>query len=430
MKRNVFLNHWMLLRSALVLSACGAISANAGTKIGNGDGGDAVLCHSSQRSDLPQAGYYSLDYLATLGLQFGDVVGASSWAESSSRIEMILNQVAPDIAQSFVEYSRDVRNTTDYTRANVWEIAPFGLVSIDDQQVVTTMPENCLEQGTLKAVQAVVHQNEELSGRPVGKQIYNFVPQVLDELERTSPLQLSFLYVHEWLWKHSDNVSRNRRINRFLHGTAIEQMSAEAVRNQLVGMGLNLTNTPVPRPQPQPGTPTAAGGRYAHPESDAYVSTLFEAANYCKNHSRRGVDRTTIGANQKFRFYSKIMHPKRDLVTYENFAFKKADSHPPMADYVVKAKIEGMFSDIFSVELDAGEVQFSCMATTRDQPGLGSNIVVCNAIDHGVPLYWPNSTRSVNFDGVLTEGCFYAKSDVQSLGADDFDGQFVIVGSF
>jgi hypothetical protein len=85
---------------------------------------------------------------------------------------------------------------------------------------------------------------------------------------------------------------------------------------------------------------------------------------------------------------------------------------------------------MFDLNLDGGDVQFSCMATTRDQPSLGSDIVVCHAAHDGEPLYWPNSSKPVSFSGVLDAGCFYAKSDEQSLGMDDFDGQFVIVGYF
>ncbi|HEY8269762.1 MAG TPA: hypothetical protein VIG33_02660, partial [Pseudobdellovibrionaceae bacterium] len=158
---------------------------------------------------------------------------------SSERILKILQDKAPTLAPYFKDF-RDLVFNTDYSKTKVWESTPFGLVELDDQNITSLIPENCKKEGKTQLIQAVIREFQSFSGADIGHIIYKFDPKIVDSLDKKSPLQLSFLMVHEWLWDLSQNVDRNRRINRFLHSREIESMSSEKVIKTLQGMGLTI----------------------------------------------------------------------------------------------------------------------------------------------------------------------------------------------
>src|SRR5690606_11863132 len=53
-----------------------------------------------------------------------------------------------------------------------------------------------------------------------------------------NPLQLSLMYVHEWLWRHTPNAQVVRDANLFFHSTALTSMSVETIQLSLKNMGL------------------------------------------------------------------------------------------------------------------------------------------------------------------------------------------------
>jgi hypothetical protein len=245
-----------LIRTALL---CLLVLSSPGFAAGRAGNGFAVRCR-------PEAGglaggYYSLDYLVTMGQ--GASRPVKSWAESAARIKKllagVLSRAQLDLFEDFVT---SVRNTDDYSRRRVWEPAPFGVINLRKKGVpedpdpapvpkeqlksnlrslVSELPEPCKNsEGDSELIPAVVFQDEAFTGRPVGYLVYKFVPQLLNDLEVTDPLQLSYLYLHEWLWDISNSEDRNRRINQLLHSERVEKMSPAQLRKQLVGMGLNL----------------------------------------------------------------------------------------------------------------------------------------------------------------------------------------------
>ncbi len=215
-----------------------------------GNGGNALQCHPSPANHLD--GIYSLDYVLTLDSATGDdgLSPVADWSSSAVRLQRLLEEKVPGLAPSFADFVRQLYNR-DYgqnsvwsPQTRVWEPAPFGLVKLDDQELVSLLPENCSENGTFKIIQAVVRQRPGSSGAPDSTVVYRYFPQVLDQLNRQSPLQLSFVLVHEWLWDVSRNVDRNRRVNRFLHSRDFEQMSASQANAVLRGMGLVVPPRP------------------------------------------------------------------------------------------------------------------------------------------------------------------------------------------
>lgn len=202
-----------------------------------GNGGDAVRCRPEAGSVF--SGYYSLDYLLTWGTSFGsqDAVPVASWDESASRLRTLLATKAPALLFTFDDFRLTLRNTDVFWLSRVWEPAPFGLVDLRDEHMVSLVPANCRDGDVVSIVQAVIRQDTGTSSANI---VYRFVPSVVDEMNGNSPVQLSFLYVHEWLWDVSDNVDRNRRINAFLHSERAAAMSAATFDGQLRGMGVDM----------------------------------------------------------------------------------------------------------------------------------------------------------------------------------------------
>ena len=408
--------------SLVVITFLMSTIANAGTKIGNGDGGDAVYCKAdnSPGSKTPVSGYYALDYLGTIGLQFGENANIASWRESAIRIQSILDRVSPTLAASFREYVRDIKNT-DYTHRFVWEESPYGLIKIDDQNIVALAPDNCQVNHTLELIPAVVHQNDRISGRPPGMQLYAFVPSVLNQLEQTSPLQLSFLYVHEWLWNHSDNVGRNRRISRFLHSVMADTMSDRTVADQLTGMGLDLGEAPpIVRPG-SPAVPPANSSTMKAPESSDIQAGLFANDNLCASRA----------SEPAFRLYSQFNQISSDLTSYrrkyEPFGFNAGDGTAHMSTYQLTPNFTADGDEI-RLTLNGGEVAFECIGTKLEAAMGSVSMMQCELRRGGETLYWPNSSTPVTFTGKLYPGCFVAKAETRPQYHHGY--AIVITGSY
>lgn len=219
-----------------------AAIAHAAPRLGGtvGNGGDGLECRPSPDNDLN--GFYSLDYILTRAAAHGadGAAPVDSWKSSSERILRLLRIKVPTLASSFEDFKKLVFNTSyQYTR--IWEPTPFGLKSLDDERIVSQLPANCLDaNGHALILQTVVRQYESFSGTKPGVYIYKYDPELVAKLDRQSPLQLSHLMVHEWLWDLSLNVDRNRRVNKFFHSTEFESMPPEEVIATLRGMGLEI----------------------------------------------------------------------------------------------------------------------------------------------------------------------------------------------
>jgi len=211
----------------------------SGQEVGNG--GDGVFCQASVDNSF--SGFYSLDYLLTVpsANQNLDLAQIASIHQSLQRIRFRLEKVFPEFSESLNEFVSLIGNR-DSEQRRVWEESPFGLIDIKDEKMIAQVPANCRSGERIQIQQAIVRQTPIFSGDEKRKEliIYKFVPSLLRDLETTSPVQLSFLYIHEWLWELSHDVDLNRRINRFLHSTDFETMSREDIRDRLVSWGLRI----------------------------------------------------------------------------------------------------------------------------------------------------------------------------------------------
>lgn len=211
--------------STFLLFSLFSAFASAGQEVGNG--GDIIQCRSSAANDL--SGYYSLDYLLTYDPKDA-LIPVSSINQSLDRIQNNFRSKVPELLPSFEDYRRFLFNS-DPTRSRLWEPAPFGLVEIRDEDlpVAQTLPANCKLGDKLQLIQAAIRLFSSYSGANSGTIIYKYMPEFLGDLSVVSPVQVSFVVIHEWLWDHSFSVDRNRRINRFLHSQAFDRMSRDEI---------------------------------------------------------------------------------------------------------------------------------------------------------------------------------------------------------
>lgn len=194
-----------------------------------GSGGDLIRCSPTSENDLN--GLYSLDYIVAPAKDYARI---KTWQESMKRIRKILADKLPELTDSFSTFHDDIFNT-ELKRDHIWEPTPYALIELSDENLdlAVKIPDNCRNNKNVLLIQAVIRQSKSYSGTDTI--VFKYMQKALDEV--TDPLQLSFLFVHEWLWSLSDNVDRNRRINALLHSRTIEDMDEFDLRFTLERLG-------------------------------------------------------------------------------------------------------------------------------------------------------------------------------------------------
>lgn len=207
--------------------------AHAGFEIGNG--GDAMECAAF--NGFP-AGTYTLDFLlSSAAVSQGEVAPVTDLKASMARLHRLLDQKLPSLSADFAEFSENFLNRTNWSRRQVWEPVAGELVDVVDEGNLQSLPAACRSEGRTSLRQAVIRSRQKVSGAVPGQRVYAYDPKVLDAVVATSPVQLSFLLVHEWLWDYSHVVARNRRVAAYLHGNAFENDSPEQAHATLIALG-------------------------------------------------------------------------------------------------------------------------------------------------------------------------------------------------
>lgn len=219
--------------ASLIFTVFSSSYASASFTVKNG--GDGVVCKGQPGAKFQ--GIYALDYLVTYDEAGEPLVPIKTWEESAARITAALKAKVPELAISFQVFAMNFLNK-DPSHTFLWEPASFGLIDLKDEELVSKLPENCRTSPVSAAiVQAIIRQPSQFTGRPPKTITFSYDPKVLENLYRRSPLQLSFLLVHEWLWEHSQNVERNRRLNRYIHSTAMERFDRNTILSHFRGLG-------------------------------------------------------------------------------------------------------------------------------------------------------------------------------------------------
>jgi hypothetical protein len=226
----------LILIVAVIFAALGYAGNDHGT------GGAVVECTESSGSPIGK-GKYSLDYLLTYKNGSSDIVQVLTLEESLDRLQGLFEKKIPEFLETFIEFRKHILNT-DYSKKRVWEEVAFGLTPVSTSVFTAEVPKNCQQGNQINTIQTVVRMFPEFSGAPKNRIIYHYIKETYNEVLAASPLQLSFLLVHEWLWDLSLHVERNMKINRFLHSDALEKLSREELIQQLKGMGLVIPTMP------------------------------------------------------------------------------------------------------------------------------------------------------------------------------------------
>jgi len=157
------------------------------------------------------------------------------------RIGNLLAQHSTELAHSFLQFQKYLDNHDNYLSPQLWSPARYGLISISDEQMIKLLPTNCLAKGSTtepQIIQTVIRRYE----GPLLKYYYD-----TDIFSKLSAEQLSFLYVHEWLWSFTTSPEAIRNINSFLHSDQAAQQPHANFLAMLGSFGLNF-HLPAPKP--------------------------------------------------------------------------------------------------------------------------------------------------------------------------------------
>lgn len=208
-----------------------------------GNGGNVIFCSSDSDSGHYPRHYmpYSLDYVLTRHLDFGDLVPIKSVQDSETRIARILGEKAPFLLESFTDFIRSVHGAS-HSGKRVWISEQQGQIPVIeepniDKQLIPTQCFSSQRRTGSPLISQVVYRKEEKDDTIH----YHFVQAITDSLGRT-PLQFSFLMVHEWLWDYLNTIDDVRILDRFFHSSKIESMTPEDVRQFLEKHNIRESN--------------------------------------------------------------------------------------------------------------------------------------------------------------------------------------------
>lgn len=224
----------MIKISSLLVSLFFAGQVFAGQ---SGSGGDMITCRSSTSN--PLNGVYILDYVAAYDNQtvFVDPRGNVSEKIWKNLYEKSLDKkltsegkkILADMALSFLNFyqsaEKQIFQKIDYKNYFIWMPQPFGIIDVSDEHLVQIIPDNCKttkgNEEIINLKQAVVRESHEHGA------IFRYDPAVLTTLRNSSPLQISFLLVHEWLREDLEDTRVLRDVTKLLHTQEFNDASAQ-----------------------------------------------------------------------------------------------------------------------------------------------------------------------------------------------------------
>lgn len=193
--------------------------------IDQGNGGNIIYC-PKQKKNL------SLDYVLA-SYNFGrDVVifDTQDIDASMARISKLINEKLPELGPSFSEFVKYLYNEKNPTLPYYWKKSLSPLSNTNDQNI-GQLPIYCM---TTKSEPVEIHQAVIRTDNSAAVEKLNIVFEFdQDYLTLLDGQQMSFLYVHEWLWNISDNVVKNRNFNYLLHSTLFDTMTSEQFRDEM-----------------------------------------------------------------------------------------------------------------------------------------------------------------------------------------------------
>jgi hypothetical protein len=201
-------------------------------------GGYAIQCGSE---------YYSLDYKASELLripvdpEIESIANSVDYAalsksnyllKTKSILELIASRLEvklPNLGKSLRAFARLNEDPSDKSTHRLWQ-AKRSLVRIPNELTSNISDKSCFnESGLRNSYQAAIRY----SGFEA---TYEFDPKIREELSY-NPIQLSFFFIHEWLRDYIDDPNVIAVVDRFLHSSNLNKLSANKISKYFISKG-------------------------------------------------------------------------------------------------------------------------------------------------------------------------------------------------
>ncbi|MCX6118370.1 MAG: hypothetical protein NT027_12565 [Proteobacteria bacterium] len=276
--------------SVVVLSSCSPFESMNSSQLKDTvgrDGGDQISCTKSADNEF--AGAYTLDYFLTLDESKHPQL--PDWEAYRDRIQSQLSIKFPELAESFRKYTQDLLKSSD-AQYRIWKSIPSSeLEDLSDEQVQSSqrkIPHNCLDlSGKPNLRQLVRREVLYLPDVAERKIFYFYDKQAMEELRVKSPLQFSYIVVHEWLWDFVGSAWANRIVNHVFQSESLTDLSASEIRQHLRAFGIESVKL---------GNDTLVST-----EAERKIATEFASDPRCLYTDRFIVDFLPLGASLKLK---------------------------------------------------------------------------------------------------------------------------------
>ena len=209
-----------LLTLSVLALAPNTSSAKGGLDAG---GGYAIQCDDGH--------LYSWDYINAPYESMAvnpEFLKAKSAKEILEKLALRLDKMNTTLAKSLRDYAKFNEDSLDLEQDRVWVKNSNPLLSLGDEDRVR-IPKSCVRKANakFKVIQAVIRKTKERAPRGTDpldsmptRKLYYADSKVLSRLAANpnkGALQLSSLYVHEWLRDFVSDANKITAINQFLH---------------------------------------------------------------------------------------------------------------------------------------------------------------------------------------------------------------------
>ncbi len=220
-----------------------------------GSGGDILQCKASPKN--PFKGSYVLDYVASYNPAMEMI---EQEAEPLKFIWLNLLEKGKEVpefqrmSESLLYFLRSAQKQIfkkpDYLEDWIWVPQKFGLVDIEDEQLIQQVPDNCMIE-TPKGfkpnlLQAIIRQENGFTNA-----IFRYDPASLQALKAQSEFQFSYLLIHEWMRRLIQDTWRLRDAVQFLHSKDFLQAPPKQALLMFQNLLGNASIVPVYQIKPQ-----------------------------------------------------------------------------------------------------------------------------------------------------------------------------------
>lgn len=198
-----------------------------------GGGGNSILCNDGK--------YYSYDFILTQKTK-GKINPAFRTMDDPvamiRAIAYVMSSKVPAMAASLTDFILGLQSSEfDFATGGIGRIWIPGLnplAAVGDESRLR-IPQQCLNsRGEPKIYQTVIRFKNDSNVIQ-----YNYDERQILELHRNGPLQVSFLYIHEWLRDYTQDATVIMNIVRMLHEDGWITAQPEGVLSAMKRYGLN-----------------------------------------------------------------------------------------------------------------------------------------------------------------------------------------------